>query len=228
MKVRPLGRPPKLNKEAIERAVIEIGFVNISTTQVAKKLGVEQSSLYRHIASREDMLIKAVARVMKEADWTFEHSNWREFLSTGMLRLWSLFEANPGMAGILYKLDSAAPEETSSLTRRIVATLNDYGFTVYDAFMLSETLLDLTCTAYNKAEHAEVRKAEKAATYQRQAVSSLPKKSELQDDDAPANITNETLEALRADRYKWWLDSMNLVLDGAESLLTKQQNASKG
>lgn len=58
----------KLNREAVIAAALdlldEVGLDAISTRQLAKRLGVEQPSLYWHFRKKEDLLAAMAATAM--------------------------------------------------------------------------------------------------------------------------------------------------------------------
>src|SRR5215207_10003264 len=53
---RPVGRPARIDRDSIARAVIEIGFEDASMKRVAEHLGVSVPGLYYYVRGREDLL----------------------------------------------------------------------------------------------------------------------------------------------------------------------------
>ncbi len=56
---RRVGRPPKIDRDSIARAVIEIGFDQVTTRLVAEHLGVSAAGLYYYVRGRDDLLLLA-------------------------------------------------------------------------------------------------------------------------------------------------------------------------
>ena len=60
---RRIGRPPKIDRDSIARAVIDIGFElgfdQVNTKVVAEHLGVSSAGLYYYVRGRDDLLMLA-------------------------------------------------------------------------------------------------------------------------------------------------------------------------
>ncbi|MBN9644530.1 TetR/AcrR family transcriptional regulator [Corynebacterium mendelii] len=201
------GRPARINREMIEKAVIEVGFDRVSTTSVARHLGVEQSSLYRHINSRRGLLLAAISRVVDDTDFVIDHSSWREYLREIAERVWVMLNSHPGMAGVIFELDSPPPEQTSSLTATAVEVLIDYGFNPRQALLILETILDITCSSIHKLEHADEHMHNTPAGQWEPATG--------------RQLDSNAFGAMRADHYQWWSDRIDITLDGAAAQLTR-------
>jgi AcrR family transcriptional regulator len=78
---RPVGRPARIDRDAIARAVIEIGFDDATMKRVAEHLGVSVPGLYYYVRGREDLLRLAaaysLARVPMPVD---EGQHWARWL----------------------------------------------------------------------------------------------------------------------------------------------------
>jgi AcrR family transcriptional regulator len=53
---RSVGRPPRIDHDAIAQAVIDIGFEDATMKRVAEHLGVSVPGLYYYVRNREDLL----------------------------------------------------------------------------------------------------------------------------------------------------------------------------
>lgn len=53
---RRVGRPPRIDRDAIARAVTEIGLDEVTVKRVADHLGVSVPGLYHHVRGRDDLL----------------------------------------------------------------------------------------------------------------------------------------------------------------------------
>lgn len=58
-----VGRPPRVNAQAIIEAAIEIGLDGVTLKQVADRLGVAVATLYRHVRNRDELVRLAAFRV---------------------------------------------------------------------------------------------------------------------------------------------------------------------
>src|SRR5680860_692408 len=89
---RPVGRPARIDRDAIARAVIEIGFEVATMKRVAEYLGVSVPGLYYYVRGRDDLLRVAaeyslartplpVDRGQHWADWLRE---WARYTRSSM------------------------------------------------------------------------------------------------------------------------------------------------
>lgn len=53
---RSVGRPPRIDRDAIARAVVEIGFEDATMKRVAEHLGISVPGLYYYVRGRDDLL----------------------------------------------------------------------------------------------------------------------------------------------------------------------------
>jgi AcrR family transcriptional regulator len=53
---RPVGRPPKINREMIAEAAHELGLADLTLRGVADRLGVSVAGLYHHIDGKNDLM----------------------------------------------------------------------------------------------------------------------------------------------------------------------------
>jgi AcrR family transcriptional regulator len=88
--VRPtgrVGRPPRIDREAIAAAVLDIGLERASMKAVAEHLGVSVPGLYHHVRNRKELLLlaaeRSLARVRLPEDRGQHWSEW--------LREWSRY-----------------------------------------------------------------------------------------------------------------------------------------
>jgi AcrR family transcriptional regulator len=78
---RPVGRPARIDHDAIARAVIEIGYEDATMKRVAEVLGVSVPGLYYYVRGRDDLLRVAaeysLARVPMPVD---QDQHWAQWL----------------------------------------------------------------------------------------------------------------------------------------------------
>lgn len=51
-----VGRPPRVDTQAIIAAALEIGLEKVTLKQIADRLGVAQATLYRHVHNRDELV----------------------------------------------------------------------------------------------------------------------------------------------------------------------------
>jgi hypothetical protein len=74
-------RPGGLTLEAITDAALEIadrdGLEALTMRRLADRMGVRHTSLYRHVASREELLVELADRVLAEVELPPEDPDWQ-------------------------------------------------------------------------------------------------------------------------------------------------------
>jgi AcrR family transcriptional regulator len=97
---RPLGRPAKLSRDAIVAAALESDLRTVTMRDLAARLGVSHSALYRWVADRDELfdLISEVMveRILPTTEPTSE--TWRDWLSDLAWKMHDEFLAVPGYA----------------------------------------------------------------------------------------------------------------------------------
>jgi AcrR family transcriptional regulator len=103
------GPKPRLSREAVVRAAIGVadaeGIEAVSMQRVAKELGYTTMSLYRHVDSKEDMLVLMLDSSMEgdppgpreDGDWRAGLEDWcRGVLEMYRAHPWSIFVSLSG------------------------------------------------------------------------------------------------------------------------------------
>ncbi|MEU1664130.1 GntR family transcriptional regulator [Streptomyces sparsogenes] len=107
------GPDQELTRERIVRAAIELadseGLAALSMRGVAARLGVAAMSPYRHVNSKEDLVLLMADAAYGEKSYPAEHpAGWRPRLELAARTLWSLYRKHPWLA------------QTSPLTRPLL------------------------------------------------------------------------------------------------------------
>ena len=58
------GRPARISRDDVAEAALAIGLDKVTLAAIGKRLGVDHSSLYRHVSGRDDILLAAADRVI--------------------------------------------------------------------------------------------------------------------------------------------------------------------
>lgn len=218
------GRPPLTSREAILDTVLEIGLDAATTTAVAARLGVDQSTLYRHVASVDDMLDGAAAVAIGRGDWPEPHDDWADYLRESAKAMWEIFQANPGLAQRL-RLMSTVPAELVTQSYAVVQYLTTHlGFTLRESALIVDTIGDMTADSYLTVE-ALHRPTEGGGSYSEQVLSRMAEAGEVLGDPV---ISDEYVEAMRyamgapGEPSSWWLDKVELVIDGVQHRLDRR------
>lgn len=161
------GRRPMLSHEAIIDSAIEVGFDKITLVEMAQRLGVKHSTLYRYFATRDELVLAAVDRVFSRVEWPAPVSNWRDYLTDTALTAWRLYSKHPGLAEFVMVMP-ALPEVVASNYNRIAVDLIDLGFQPVDAVTVVDVVMELTMETFMMgrrllAEDAPVRERQVSA-----------------------------------------------------------------
>jgi AcrR family transcriptional regulator len=99
----PRGRPEELTRGRIVRAALDIadheGLAVLSMRGVAARLGVAPMSPYRHVASKDELVVLMADAAYGERGYPAPPpSGWRARLELGGRTLWSLYRRHPWLA----------------------------------------------------------------------------------------------------------------------------------
>ncbi|WP_218131116.1 TetR/AcrR family transcriptional regulator [Lentzea albidocapillata] len=145
-KVR-MGRPPLVDREAIIRAALEIGFSRLTMPAVGELLGVSHSTVYRYFRSRDDLAAAAVDQAVDAIEWPEPGEDWRAYLAETAWAHWRLYSAHIGLAREITALRVIGP----ALVKRDNQTgvhLLEYGFDPVDAVLVVDMLAELVTQAF--------------------------------------------------------------------------------
>jgi AcrR family transcriptional regulator len=130
---RPVGRPPRISRQAIAEAAAEVGLEDLTLKAVAERLGVSVPSLYHHVDGRDDLVRLAAEHTAQQRHrpvdtgqhwsvWLLEWARWNR----------EAFLDEPGLLG--QYIDGALTfEAIVDNAEAILAGLCRQGFTAVDA-----------------------------------------------------------------------------------------------
>lgn len=77
-----MGRPPRISRQAVVDAAVEVGLDEVSMQAVARRLGVTTPALYSHVAGRAELVALArTALAERLGAVSSDASGWREWLA---------------------------------------------------------------------------------------------------------------------------------------------------
>ncbi|MGW6690814.1 TetR/AcrR family transcriptional regulator C-terminal domain-containing protein [Streptomyces sp. NPDC054961] len=119
------------------------GLAAVSMRRLAAELEVATMSLYRHVADKDDLLMRMMDSVMAESPLPADPpDHWREAIELAARQLWDLFRRHPWLAPALsvtrpQMLPSALP-----YSEWMLRTLHAHGLDLRTAFTAHLTLLN--------------------------------------------------------------------------------------
>lgn len=207
-----LGRPPQVDREAIVRAALAVGFGQLGMSSVAQRLGIKHSTLYRYFATRDALVTAAVDAVVTEAEWPEPEGQWRRDLGGHAWATFRLLDRYPGLAThiVSLRIDSAAYGEVS---HRTVTHLVDLGFTAENAILAYDLVHEQVLMFFLAGQHRDepAKTPDQAALLRREM---LP--------DALPNVDPRLREALTGivtgSPGEWFARKLDVLLDGLAGL----------
>ena len=130
---RRVGRPARIDKDAIAEAVLEIGLERSSMKAVAEHLGVSVPGLYHHVRNRKELLLLAAQRSMAQMRLpNHEGKHW-----SAWLREWGRYSRNafieePEVLG-QYLSGAVSWEQVVEVADSVIQVLTPQGFTAASA-----------------------------------------------------------------------------------------------
>lgn len=208
------GPRPRLSREAIARAALEIGLESATVTAVAARLEADHSSLYRHVKSRAEILFIAIDLAVEEMDWRAPPGDWRVLLERLAEAMWGLYEAHPGLAAALREVEATPPSVLRGFSEA-VARLQEEGFSLEDAALAVDTLVDgLTgCFVdWSRLNLPDQRGGKQIDVLARQWEAAAA------EEGAHAAQIMTMVAVMRGDPRAWWLRRQALILAGIATL----------
>ena len=213
---RPVGRPAKISRDAIARAALEIGLDAATLKTIAAHLGVDHSSLYRHIKSRDDIIFAAADHAIATLDWEIETDNWRDYLVAAADAVWDLYQRYPGLAQAIRNMDRTPSAGVRAFSRSC-DYLHQHGFSIENAALVVDSIMDMTNDSVSlwQSLNASNEQDEPRIDRLRQTW-----KASDHDPDGAYKLVIESI--LNGDPKDWWRKKLNFLIGGAEALLASQ------
>lgn len=96
------GPKPSFTRDDVVDAAMAIGLDEFTLAQVAERIGVVTSAVYRRFASRNDLLDACLARVADTLAAPSSGMRWQEVCHLWADECWRMCEEFPGLARVLY------------------------------------------------------------------------------------------------------------------------------
>lgn len=116
------------------------GLDGLSMRRVAAELGAGPMSLYRHVADKDDLLLRMMDAALREARLPAAPPGWRPRLEVAARSLWAAFRRHPWLAPALSLTRPQATAGGLAYTEWVLAALADAGLTTTVAFDVHLTL----------------------------------------------------------------------------------------
>ncbi len=153
------GRPQLIDRSAILNAALEIGVDDLSMHAVARRLGVSTAALYRHVASREDLLDACMDWFCTKIELPQAQLQWQDYL----LELGQAFRRalldTPGASAYGVKIGPTT-RAAFHIIESALAVLHDNDFAPADALMAYAMVIDHAFHSVQKQEQLQAMEAQ--------------------------------------------------------------------
>lgn len=137
---RPVGRPARIDRDAIAEAVLTLGLDGISMKAVADHLGVSVPGLYHHVANRRELLLLAAERSMaRVAPPEDRGQHWDEWLREWARHVYTSFVDAPEILAH-FMSGELAWESMVDVIDSVLRVLGRAGFEASDAMSAFDTV----------------------------------------------------------------------------------------
>ena len=123
------GRPPRLSRELIVTAALQGDLADLTMRELAARLGVSHSALYRWVADRDELLDLVsdvmVERILPTSDPT--PADWRDWLARLAWAMHDEFLAVPGYAAHVAAPHRHNPRSFARLRDQAIAAFHAAG-----------------------------------------------------------------------------------------------------
>ncbi len=196
-------------------AALEIGLDVATLSAVGKRLGVDHSSLYRHIDGREDMLLGAVDHAIGSVTWDAVPNQWRAYLENVAQAAWDLYMRYPGLAETVRRLVATPPKMIATFAE-VCRQLEAFGFAAEDTVLIVDSIMDMTCDSaagWRWMEKPAGDSGTVADSMRRSWQAAAAERGGL--DEHVSAMT----EIIAGDPEAWWRQKLDILLDGAATRL---------
>ncbi|SPT52861.1 Uncharacterised protein [Actinomyces bovis] len=200
-KDRKTGTRHSLTRAEVVDSALSLGLTDFTLVGVAGKLGVTPSSLYRVIASRDDLLRACLERIAMNslADFDALAGPWEEGAQLFGELMWQLLDETPGLARVLmstpWAYQAFAPAIASSS-----AALEAGGLPAEEAMVMVDFIADTVVATHMQVEIMRETAAAEAA-------------------DKPASVLETVSPDPQDNSHHWtelgWLHrKIGIIIDG--------------
>jgi len=125
-----IGRPPRIDRAAIARAVIDLGFDEATMKSTAEKLGVSVPGLYHYVSGRDELVrLAAEYQLASHVLPTYHGQDWEAWLREWATYTYKAMSDQPEVLD-LYVSDSIDDSRVLDTIAYCLARLVDLGYTL--------------------------------------------------------------------------------------------------
>ena len=214
-----VGRPAKISREDIADTALRLGLDSVKLKAIATHLGVDHSSLYRHVKNRDDIIYAALERAISTLDWEANISDWQTYLKSLGDSLWSLYGRYQGLA-VTIRASKCTPPTIVETFSKACSQLETYGFSLEDAALIVDSIVDMTTDSALIWQQLESPDKDG-----KRAIERLSHSWQTAKNIHTAKHVEYIVSVITGDPKQWWNKKLMLLIAGAETLLTSPERA---
>ncbi|MEB4613389.1 TetR/AcrR family transcriptional regulator [Leucobacter sp. M11] len=140
------GRPSRIDRQIIADAAIGLiadeGVDALTLQNIAARLGVKHTALYRHVDGRPDLLRAVADRFMESTQWPTPNGTWQDYLRDVAAAIDASCGRYPGMMDLIYNQVWPMPERLILAALDMTQHLVTLGFPQDLAFIAADLVAD--------------------------------------------------------------------------------------
>ncbi len=149
----------RLTPDAIVRAVLDLGVDRFSMHSVARHLGVSATALYRHVASRDELIALTMDSLCAGIDRPSTGRDWRAYMRELAHSFRRILLSMPGSADYGSKIGPATPAALA-IVDHALGVLRDAGFSPPEAWRVYSLVVNYAFSAVQGQERFNLMEAE--------------------------------------------------------------------
>jgi len=205
-----IGRPPRISREDIASAALNIGLNNITLKKIASHLGVDHSSLYRHVKNRKDITYDALELAVTKINLSNSTTDWKEYLHYIANEIWELYSRYKGLAATM-RTSERTPPTAIAMFSVACNKLETLGFKTEDAALIIDSIIDMTTDSASTWQQLNTLDDEGHKAAER-----LSHSWEIAKNSNTIKHVGLIIKVIENDPKQWWLKKLSLLISGAE------------
>jgi len=210
-----VGRPARISKNDIARMALTIGLDTFTVKMIGTRLGMDHSSLYRHIKSRKDITFAAIDLAVSEISLNINTDDWEQYLICLAESVWDLYEKYPGLASALRGFDQTPPTVINAFKNACIQ-LESYGFISEEAALIIDSIMDMTTDSASGWEELKTPN-KKGVT----PADNLSHSWEIAKSSKNDKHIDYVISIIANDPKQWWRKKLSLLITGAKVYLMR-------
>ncbi|WED24689.1 TetR family transcriptional regulator [Vibrio sp. JC009] len=207
-----VGRPARISQNDVSQAALDIGLDKVTVKAIGQHLGVDHSSLYRHVKSRNDILYAATDSAFLSIKSPQQTDHWRLYIEAIADQVWELYERYPGLADLVRTMDRI-PSSAIRLFSSTCLVLETHGFSKQDSVLIVDSVFDMTSEASVGWKRLTQPNRNGGNIGESRMMSWNDVAEEHEETAIHVEIFNQIM---KGGAKNWWWKKLSLVLDGAE------------